>query len=59
MTIVILSVLPLILTAFMQVDLINVAYLTACVIYQVIMTFHFLNDAVNDVESTRKSLIKS
>ena len=47
--------LPLILTAMLHVDLINVAYLTACVM----MTLHFLNGIVIDVESTRKSIITS
>ena len=28
-------------------------------LYQVIMTLHFLNDVVNDIESTRKSIITS
>ena len=45
--------LPLILTALLYVDLINIAYLTGCV-YQVIMTLHFLNDVVSDVESNTK-----
>ena len=45
--------LPLILTALSYIDLINIAYLTACV-YQVIMTLHFLNDVVGDVESDPK-----
>ena len=42
---------PLILIALLQVDLINVAYLTACAF---IMTLHFLND-INDIEPTRIS----
>ena len=35
--------------------LINVVYLTACYLYQVMMTLHFLNDVANDAESTQKS----
>ena len=34
--------------------LINVVYLTACCLYQVMMTLHFLNDVANDAESTQK-----
>ena len=45
---------PLILTALFQHDLINVSYLTACYLYQVMMTLHFLNDVANDAESTQK-----
>ena len=37
--------LPIILTLFFHVDLINVAYLT--------LTLHVLNDVVNDIESTQ------
>ena len=48
--------LPLTLTALLQVDLINVTYLMACAfIRSSYITLHFLNDAVNDVDSTRKS----
>ena len=39
-------------------DLINVGYLTEC-LYQVMMTLHFLNDIINDVESTRKTITTS
>ena len=42
----------LILTALFQHDLINVSYLTACYLYQVMMTLYFLNDVANDAEST-------
>ena len=42
---------PLILTELFQHNLINVSYLTACYIYQVMMTLHFLNDVANDAES--------
>ena len=42
----------LILTALFQYDLINVSYLTACYLYQVMMTLYFLNDVANDAEST-------
>ena len=50
---------PLILTDFFQHNLINASYLTACYLYQVMMTFHFFNDVANDAESTHKSKIKS
>ena len=50
--------LPLILTALLQADLINVSYLTAC-LYQVMMMLHFLNDITNDAESQQKSIIMS
>ena len=43
----------LILTALFQHDLINVSYLTACYLYQVMMTLLFLNDVANDAESTQ------
>ena len=45
---------PLILTELFHHNLINVSYLTACYLYQVMMTLHFLNDAANDAESTQK-----
>ena len=45
---------PLILTELFQHNLINVSYLTACYLYQVMMTLHFLNDIANDAESTQK-----
>ena len=35
---------PLILTELFQHKLINVTYLTACYLYQLMMTLHFLND---------------
>ena len=44
----------LILTELFQHNLINVSYLTACYLYQVMMTLHFLNDVANDAESTQK-----
>ena len=50
---------PLILTELFQHDLINLSYLTACYLYQVMMTLHFLNDVANDAESTQKSTITS
>ena len=45
---------PLILTELFQHNLINVSYLTACYLYQVMMTLHFFNDVANDAESTQK-----
>ena len=50
---------PLILTELFQHNLINVSYLTACYLYQVMMTLHFLNDVANDAESTQKRKITS
>ena len=50
---------PLILTELFQHNLINVSYLTACYLYQVMMTLHFLNDVANDAESIQKSKITS
>ena len=50
---------PLILTELFQQNLINVSYLMACYLYQVMMTLHFLNDDANDAESTQKSKITS
>ena len=49
---------PLILTELFQHDLINVSYLTACYLYQVMMTLHFLNDIAYDAESTQTSKIR-
>ena len=43
------------ITELFQHNLINVSYLTACYLYQVMMTLHFLNDVANDAESTQKS----
>ena len=50
---------PLILTELFQHNLINVSYLTACYLYQVMITLHFLNDVPSDAESTQKSKIMS
>ena len=50
---------PLILTELFQHTLINVSYLTACYLYQVMMTLHFLNDVAYDAESIQKSKITS
>ena len=50
---------PLILTALFQHSLINVSYLTACCLYQVMMALHFLYDVANDVQSKQKSKITS
>ena len=46
---------PLILTELFQHNLINVSYLTACYLYQVMMTLHFLNDVAYDAELIQKS----
>ena len=43
--------LPLVLISLLQIDLINVDYL--------IITLHFLNDVVNNVKSTRKTIVTS
>ena len=45
---------PLILTALFQHNLINVSYLTAWYLYQVMMTLHFLYDVAIESESTQK-----
>ena len=50
---------PLILTELFQHNLINVSYLTACYLYQVMMMLHFFNDVSNDTESTQKPKITS
>ena len=50
---------PLILTELFQHNLINVSYLTACYLYQVMMTLHFLIDVANHAKSTQKSKITS
>ena len=42
---------PLVLTELFQHNLINVSYLTACYLYQVM---HLLDDVANDTESTQK-----
>ena len=44
----------LILTELFQHNLMNVFYLTACHLYQVMMTLHFLSDVANDAESMQK-----
>ena len=41
-----------------QHDLINVSYLTACYLYKVMMTLHFLNDVAYDAESTQTSKLR-
>ena len=46
---------PLILTELFQHNLIKDSYLTACYLYQVMMTLHFLNDVANDAESKIKT----
>ena len=45
---------PLIISELFQHNLINVLYLTACYLYQDMMTLHVLNDVANDAESTQK-----
>ena len=50
---------PLILTELFQNNLINVSYLTACYLYQAMMTLYFLNDVANDTESIQKLKITS
>ena len=49
----------LILTALFQHNLIDVSYLTACYLNQVMMTLHFLYDVANDAESKQKLEITS
>ena len=44
---------PLILTELFQHNLINVSYLMACYLNQVMMTLHFLNDVAYDDEWTQ------
>ena len=44
----------IILTELFQHNLINISYLTACYLYQIMMTLHFLNDVANDAESKQK-----
>ena len=48
---------PLILTELFQHNLINVSYLTACYLYQVMMRLHSFNDVANDAESTQNQKI--
>ena len=50
---------PLVLAELFQHNLIKVSYLTACYLYQVMMTLHLLDDVANDAESTQKSKITS
>ena len=40
---------PHILTELFQHNLMNISYLTACYLYQVMMTLQFLNDIANDL----------
>ena len=49
---------PLILTELFQHDLINVSYLTACYLYQVMMTLHVLNAVAYDAESAQTSKMR-
>ena len=44
---------PVVLTELFQHSIINVSYLTACYLYQVMMPLHFLNDVAIDAESTQ------
>ena len=39
--------------------LINIVYITGICLYQVTMMLHFLNDVINDAESTQKANITS
>ena len=50
---------PIILTELFQHNLINVSYLTACYLYQVMMTLHFLNDVANDPDQHRNQKIRN
>ena len=54
----ILSVTPYI-NWIVQHILINVSYLTACYLYQVMMTLHFFNDVAKGAESIQNSKITS
>ena len=38
--------------------LIKVVYLTACCLYQVMMTLHYLSDVANDAESTQNQKLR-
>ena len=49
---------PLILTELFQHNLINVSYLTACYLYQVMVTLHFLNDDAYDAEWTQNRKLR-
>ena len=49
---------PLLLTELFQHNLINVSYLMACYLYQVMMTLHFFNDVANDAESTQNQKLR-
>ena len=49
---------PLLLTDLFQHSLINVSYLTACYLYQVMVTLHFFNDVANDAESTQNQTLR-
>ena len=50
--------IPLISTELFQHNLINVSYLMACYLYQVMMTLYFLNDFANDAESTQNQKLR-
>ena len=50
---------PLILTELFQHILINVSYLTACYLKQVMMTLHFLNDVANDAVKINTKIKKN
>ena len=47
----------LILTELFQHNLINVSYLTACYLYQVMMTLHFLNDVAHHADKGANHVI--
>ena len=49
---------PLILTELFQHNLINVSYLTACYLYQVMMTLRFLNDVLMTLNTKMKNYVE-
>ena len=49
---------PLIVSELFQHNLINVSYLTACYLYQVMMTLHFLNDIANDLNQHKNQKLR-
>ena len=49
---------PLILTELFQHNLINVSYLTACYLYQVMMTLHFLKTSLMSLNQHRNQKLR-